>query len=141
MHTNGFSPEKEHNQNQAGCTDRSSKIITCVHPHVLLQGVVVIAGLFANCAHEVGDLCVCGHMSPQGRLAAEGLLASFAHKRSFPGVDHQVGLEVILVGEELLTEVTLVDGVATGGAPDPTDDRIGAGEKLVLGQGGGPGVD
>ena len=41
-------------------------VITCVHPHVLLQRVVVIARLLANCAHEVGDLCVCGHMSPQG---------------------------------------------------------------------------
>ena len=108
---------------------------------MLLQGIVVVAGFFANGAHEVGDLGVGGHVSSQGRLAAEGLLAGFAHKRSFPGVDHQVGLEVILVGEELLTEVTLVDGVATGGAPDPSDDRIGAGEKLVLGQGGGPGVD
>ena len=48
---------------------------------------------------------------------------------------------MVFVGEELLTEVTLVDGVTTGGAPDPTDDWIGAGEKLVLGQRGGPGVD
>ena len=126
---------------RTGCTDRCIKIITCVHPHVLLQGVVVIAGLFANCAHEVGDLCVCGHMSPQGRLAAEGLLAGFAHKCSFPGVDDQVGLEVILVGEELFTEVTLVDGVTTGGAPDPTYDWIGSGEKLVLCQGRRPSVN
>ena len=116
-------------------------VITCVHPHVLLQRVVVIASLLANCAHEVGDLCVCGHVSPQGRLAAEGLLAGFAKECSLPGVDHQVGLEVILVGEELLTEVTLVDGVTTGGVADPTDDWICAREELVLSQGGRPGVN
>ena len=63
-----------------------------MHPHVLLQGIVVVAGFFANGAHEVGDLGVGGHVSSQGRLAAEGLLAGFANKGSFAGVNHQVGL-------------------------------------------------
>ena len=33
---------------------------------------------------------------------------------------------MVFVGEELLTEVTLVDGVPAGGAPDLPDDRVGA---------------
>ena len=111
-----------------------------MHPHVLLQRVVVVASLLADRAHEVRHFRVCGHVSSQGRLAAEGLLAGFAHKRTFAGVDHQVGLEVVLVREELLAEVALVDRVTARRAPNLPYDRISAGEELVLGEGGGPGV-
>ena len=113
---------------------------TCVHPHVLLQRVVVVASLLAHRAHEVRHFRVCGHVSSQGGLAAEGLLAGFANKRTFASVDDQVGLEVVLVREELLAEVALVDRVTARRATNLPYDRISAGEELVLGEGGGPGV-
>ena len=57
--------------------DRAHKgLLSGVAANVLNQRVVVVAGLVADGAHEVGRLGVGGHVGPKGRLASKGLVAS-----------------------------------------------------------------
>ena len=89
-------------------------VSTCVHPHMFLQGVVVVASLLTDPAHEVGHLGVGGHVGPEGRLPTEGLLTDLAGEGPLPGVGDEVGLEVVLVGKQFITEVALVERLSVG---------------------------
>ena len=81
---------------------------------MFLQGVVVVTSLLADPAHEVGHLGVGRHVGPQGGLPTKGLLTDLAGEGPLPGVGDEVGLEVVLVGEQFITEVTLVERLAVG---------------------------
>ena len=79
-----------------------------MHPHVFLQGIIVVTGLLTDTAHEVGHLGVGRHVGPQGGLPPERLLADLAGEGPLPGVGDEVGLEVVFVGKQLITKVALV---------------------------------
>ena len=87
---------------------------TCMHPHVFLQGIIVVAGLFTDPAHKVGHLGVGRHVGPQGRLPPEGLLANLAGEGPLSGVGDEVGLEVVFVGKQFITKVALVQRLSVG---------------------------
>ena len=89
--------------------------VTCMHTHVLLQGVVVIAGLLTDGAHEVGGLGVGGHVGPQGGLPPKGLLTHAAVEGPLPRVGHQVGLQVGRAPENACAKVALIGDSARPG--------------------------
>ena len=82
-----------------------------------LQGVVVIAGLLTDRAHEVGGLGVGGHVGPEGGPSAKSLGAAGAVEVPLPSVDHQVGAQVELVAKDFVTVGAgeLPIGVGIGG--------------------------
>ena len=83
-------------------------MLTCVHAHVLLQRVVIVASFFADRAHEVGHLGVRGHVRAKRGLPAEVLAADLAGECALPSVRDEVRLEMVFVGEKLVAEPALV---------------------------------
>ena len=81
---------------------------------MFFQRVIVIACFFTYGTHKVGHLSVRCHVRPKSRFPAKGLLTGLAGESPLPGVCDQVGLEVRLVGEYFLTEITLVNGLPRG---------------------------
>ena len=104
-----------------------------MHPHVFLQGVIVVACLLTDPAHEVGHLRVGRHVSPQGGLPPERFLANLAGEGSLPGVGDKVGLEVVFVGKQFITKVALVECLPAGRFRNSPHLQLGAvDERLPL---------
>ncbi len=95
------------------------RLLAGVHADVLLQRVVVVAGLVAHRTHEVGGARVGGHVGAEGGLPAERLGALAAREVPLPGVGHQVGRVLVVVLEYLVAVAARV------AAPDPVLSDLG----------------
>ena len=106
-----------------------------VHPYVLLQRVVVIASLLTDGAHEVGLLGVGRHVSPEGRPSPETLSALRAGEIPFPSVDHNMGTQMELVGEDSVAKLARVAGLLVVLVADAGRQRVDGGDvaRVLLG--------
>jgi hypothetical protein len=80
---------------------------------VFLQRVVVVAGLVAERAHEVGSAGVRCHVSPERRFSSETFSAFSAREISFTGVRYDVRHQVVTVGKDF---VAVMAGISSGAA-------------------------
>ena len=117
MHTKGFSPKKQIMRIMSG--DVKCSLLTCVHAHVLLQRVVIVASFFADPAHEVRHLGVSCHVGAKRGLPAKVFTTEFAGEGPFSGVRDEVRLEVRFVGKELVAKTALIKSLPAGGLSDP----------------------
>ena len=61
-----------------------------MHPLMLLQRILIIAGFLTEVAHKVAVLGVGGHVGAQGALASKVFVADRAGECSLSGVHHNV---------------------------------------------------